>query len=132
MKRTPLTPSLSPSGGEGVRRTGEGEPRRFMVPMYAEDRKRLHQELWEPSPGFGLRQSSGALAVEGSQPKAPEDWRSPRRYRAIHNSAILFDSPSQRGLPEYFGPVSSKLAPGKIVGRSSPKRFQISWSDRFH
>jgi len=29
----PLTPSLSPDGGEGVRRTGEGDARRFMGPV---------------------------------------------------------------------------------------------------
>jgi len=102
-----------------------------MVPMYAEDRKRAHQELWEPSPGFGVRQSSGALTMEASQPKAPEDWRSPRRYRAIHNSAIFFDTPSQRGLPEYFGPVSSKFSLGRIVRRSSAKCFLINWYGRF-
>ncbi len=33
--------------------------------------------------GFGVRQSSGALAwAAGVGPKAPEDWRSPRRSRA--------------------------------------------------
>src|SRR6266516_2958014 len=42
----------------------------------------LHEPLEAP-PGFGVRQSSGALAMEASRPKAPEDWRSPRRYRAI-------------------------------------------------
>src|SRR6266545_7203488 len=30
----PVTPSLSPTGGEGVRRTGEGAARRFMGPMH--------------------------------------------------------------------------------------------------
>ena len=35
----PLTPSLSPDGGEGVRRTGEGDASRFMVPMHAQTRK---------------------------------------------------------------------------------------------
>src|SRR6266498_4371283 len=29
----PLTPSLSPAGGEGVRRTGEGDRHWIMVPM---------------------------------------------------------------------------------------------------
>jgi hypothetical protein len=29
----PLTPSLSPSGGEGARRAGEGDSAWFMVPM---------------------------------------------------------------------------------------------------
>src|SRR6266487_6616350 len=62
--------------------------------------------LHEPSeapPGFGVRQSSGALAMEASQPKAPaavapkrrygaprrrEDWRSPRRYRVIRKFMV--------------------------------------------
>ena len=62
MKRTPLTPSLSPSGGEGVRRTGEGEPRRFMVPM--------HDRIDVPSPRAGaskLVQGAGrGIKGEGS------------------------------------------------------------------
>jgi hypothetical protein len=45
-------------------------------------------ELWEPTPGFGMRQSSVSLAMEASQPKAPEDWRSPRRYRAIRRLMV--------------------------------------------
>jgi len=36
----------------------------------------------ELPPGVGVRQSSGALAVEASEPKAPQDWRSPRRRSA--------------------------------------------------
>src|SRR6266487_5212984 len=48
----------------------------------------LHEPLKAP-PGFGaVRQSSGALAMEASQPKAPEDWRSPRRYRAIRRFVV--------------------------------------------
>jgi len=35
----PLTPSLFPTGGEGVRRTGEGESHGFMVRMHARKRK---------------------------------------------------------------------------------------------
>jgi penicillin-binding protein 1C len=33
--------------------------------------------------GFGVRQSSGALPGAGVVPKAPEDWRTPRRQRAL-------------------------------------------------
>ena len=33
-RRHSLTPSLSPSGGEGVRRTGEGDSERFKVPRH--------------------------------------------------------------------------------------------------
>jgi hypothetical protein len=47
----------------------------------------LHEPLEAP-PGFGVRQSSGALAMQASQPKAPEDWRSPRRYRAVHRFEV--------------------------------------------
>src|SRR5687768_4997165 len=42
----------------------------------------------EAPPGFGLRQSSGALTMEASHPKAPEDWRSPRRCRAVHRFMV--------------------------------------------
>ena len=33
MNRAPLTPSLSPNGGEGARRAGEGDFAWFMAPM---------------------------------------------------------------------------------------------------
>ena len=36
----------------------------------------------EAPPGSGVRQSSGALAVVARRPKAPEDWRTPRRWSA--------------------------------------------------
>jgi hypothetical protein len=36
--RHPLTPSLSPTGGEGVRRAVEGERHQFIVPMHADKR----------------------------------------------------------------------------------------------
>jgi len=61
--------------------------------------KEAFLELWEPSPGFGLRQSSGALAMEASQRKAPEDWRSPRRYRAIQRFKVpMYAEKNERGL----------------------------------
>src|SRR6266496_6578946 len=47
----------------------------------------FHEPLEAP-PGFGVRQSSGALAMQASQPKAPEDWRSPRRCRAIRRFMV--------------------------------------------
>src|SRR5882672_7190954 len=59
-----------------------------MVPMHAKKRMRAFHELSEAPPGFGVRQSSGALAMEASRPKAPEDWRSPRRYRAIRRFKV--------------------------------------------
>ena len=37
----PLTLSLSPNGGEGVRRTGEGDSERFIDPMHAMDTELL-------------------------------------------------------------------------------------------
>src|SRR6058998_572133 len=52
-------------------------------PTFILGRNHAFHEPSEAPTGFGLRQSSGALAMEASQPKAPEDWRSPRRYRAI-------------------------------------------------
>src|SRR5882724_11755475 len=87
-----------------------------MVPMHAEkNRKGALHEPSEAPPGFGLRQSSGALAMEASQPKAPEDWRSPRRYRAIRRFVVpihakkrkrsLYESarPPKRSLPRESG-----------------------------
>ena len=86
----------------------------FMVPMHAKKRKgALHEPdkirvrariesgggpphsktlaRWPPSlelpPGFGVRRPCGALAMQASQPKAPQDWRSPGRYRAIGPNA---------------------------------------------
>src|SRR6266540_5438943 len=60
---------------------------RFGVPMHAKKPKALHEPSEVP-PAFGLRQSSGALAMEASRPKAPEDWRSPRRSRAIRRFRV--------------------------------------------
>ena len=57
----PLTPSLSPSEGEGVQRTGEGDLQRFMVPAPAQKRNEPLPEPTKLPPGFGLRQSSGAF-----------------------------------------------------------------------
>src|SRR5437762_8667684 len=55
--------------------------------------------LWtvEAPQGFGVRQSSGALAMEASRPKAPEDWRSPRRYRAIRNFRVPMQAKIRNG-----------------------------------
>ena len=54
-------------------------------PMHGKNGVGAFHVLSDAPPGFGLRQSSGALALEASQPKAPEDWRSPRRYRAVRS-----------------------------------------------
>src|SRR5438046_2776385 len=60
----------------------------------------LHDPLEAP-PGFGVRQSSGALAMQASQPKAPEDWRSPRRCRAIRRFMVPMHAEKRNGaLPE--------------------------------
>jgi hypothetical protein len=53
----------------------------------------------EAPPGFGLRRSSGALAMEASQPKAPEHWRSPSRYRAIRRFMVPIHAENERRLP---------------------------------
>ena len=68
----------------------------------------LHDPLEAP-PGFGVRKSSGALALEASQPKAPEDWRSPRRYRAIRRYVVPMHAEKRKGAlhePSTPGPLS--------------------------
>jgi len=62
-----------------------GDSDQFMVPMHGKNGVGAFHVLSDAPPGFGLRQSSSALALEASQPKAPEDWRSPRRYRAVRS-----------------------------------------------
>jgi hypothetical protein len=42
-------------------------------------------------------QDAGALAMEASQPKAPEDWRSPRRYRAIPRFMVPMHAKKRKG-----------------------------------
>src|SRR5881394_3608404 len=49
--RHPLTPSLSPTGGGGVRRTGEGDSERFMVPMHG---NKAVGALHEPQGAAGI------------------------------------------------------------------------------
>src|SRR6266496_3433383 len=71
--------------------------RRFMVPMHAEKRNGALHEPSEAQPGFGVRESSGALAMEASPPKAPEDWRSPRRYRAIRRFMVPMHAKKRTG-----------------------------------
>jgi hypothetical protein len=46
MNRTPFTPSLSSTGGEGARRAGEGHSAWFMVPMRG---RRTVEALHEPA-----------------------------------------------------------------------------------
>ena len=65
MNRTPH-PFPLPQWGEGVRRTGEGEPRQFMVPMHVEKSRKgtFHEPSrragysWSgpPGKGRGIRQ----------------------------------------------------------------------------
>jgi hypothetical protein len=84
-------PARTPGGtpgelaGEDACATSAGQ---FMVPMRCIKVAEATDKLLENPPGFGVRQSSGALAMEASQPKAPEDWRSPRRYRAIRRFMV--------------------------------------------
>jgi len=50
--RRPLTPSLSPGGGEGARRADEGAPRKYKTPEQLESysKKRSFEKTPEPSP----------------------------------------------------------------------------------
>src|SRR5207247_1171752 len=50
---------------------------RFMVPMHGRKAEGAFHEPSEAPPSSAVRQASGALAIEASQPKAPEHWRSP-------------------------------------------------------
>src|SRR6266487_6172518 len=69
----------------------------FLVPMHGiKVVGAFHEPLVAPT-GFGLRQSSGALAMEASQPKAQEDWRSPRRYRAIRRFMAPMHAKKRKG-----------------------------------
>src|SRR6266496_3388099 len=63
-----------------------------MVPMHDRKAEKAFHKPLEAPPGFGVRQSSGALAMQASQPKAPEDWRSPRRCRAIRRFMVPMHS----------------------------------------
>src|SRR5882724_658759 len=80
--------------------TGRSQTRRWYLKVYRNDHGQETFELLkslaerdgacQPPPGFGVRQSSGALdlgvartEVEGLAPtKAPEDWRTPKRFSA--------------------------------------------------
>jgi hypothetical protein len=57
----------------------------------------FHEPLEAPS-GFGLRQCSGAFGCLASNAKAPEHWRSPRRYRVIRRFMAPMHFKSERGL----------------------------------
>ena len=93
-----------------------------MLPMHGRKAEEAFPEQWEPPPGFALRQSSGALAMEASQPKAPaavapkrrygaprwrEDWRSPRRYRAIHRFMVSMHAKKRKTVSHEPGLVWS-------------------------
>src|SRR5205814_3955051 len=66
------TPSPRRSGGEEAA-DGYGTPLSGSLPARA---------------SRGERDSLRALAMQSSQPKAPEDWRSPRRCRAIRRFMV--------------------------------------------
>src|SRR6266581_860058 len=74
----------------------------------------FHEPL-EPPPGFGVRQSSGALAMGASRAKAPEDWRSPRRYRAIRRFMVPMHAKKRKGA--LHEPLVAP-APLQIIGLS--------------
>ena len=79
-----------------------------MVPVRPPIGVAADQESLEAPPGFGVRQFSGALAMEASQPKAPEDWRSPRRYRAIHRFTVPMHAQKRQRI--VHKPIRRRLA----------------------
>ncbi len=83
----PLTPSLSPTGGEGVRRTGEGDLRRFMVPMRAKN------GLEAPHEPHLLPQFGHPLPLEGG-----EGWGEGAARRCRFGGAMRAQS-SEDALP---------------------------------
>src|SRR5687768_3719919 len=73
-------------------------------------------------PGFGVRQSPGGLAMEARQTKAPEDWRSPRRYRAIRSFSVSLNGIKLTGAshePDLGAPASRRRGDEKRVGCGS-------------
>src|SRR5205809_7449238 len=85
----------------------------------------FHEPSVAPT-GFGLRQSSGALAMEASQPKAPEDWRSPRRYRAIRRIMVPMHAKNRKGAfhePPGDGTGPTGCRPGPLTRRV--ERFMV-------
>ena len=65
----------------------------------------------EAPPGFGVRQSSGALAMEASRPKAPEDWRTARRYRAVRR--FMVPMRGQEVVQAFQEPTHHRPLPGR-------------------
>src|SRR5713101_3699655 len=77
-----------------------------------------------------VRQSSGALAMEASRPKAPEDWRTPRRYHAIRRFMIPMRAEKTKGgFP--FPETNPPLDPSQEGGRRSSSSFSSSSSIRW-
>src|SRR6185369_5059796 len=79
-----------------------------------------------------LGQSSGALAMEASQPKAPEDWRSPRRYRAIRRFMVpmragkrirAFHEPGSAGIPA--GGLQACVSPARTPALPETAGFKV-------
>ena len=82
----------------------------------------FHEPLEAP-PGFAVRQSSGALAMQASQPKAPEDWRSPRRCRAIRRFMVpMHDRKAEKALHERFTPDLSQEGTAQRVPKTGDWR----------
>jgi len=125
----------------GGRRCGR-KSKRLNAPVTASKRRMSNEErtfareqpLHEPSgvpPGFGVRQSSGALAMEASQPKAPEDWRSPRRYRAIRRFMVPMHAKKRKeALHEPNGRSAGHLPSGPNYGLSFGSSL-ANWSSSF-
>ncbi len=100
---------------------------RFMVPMHAKKRKEAFHKPSEAPPGFGVRQSSGALAMDASRPKAPEHWRSPRRYRAIRRRHFQTAS---RNITAHHSPLSSPFSRAGFA--SLDPRFNVRQTQHDH
>ena len=54
--------------------------------MHLERNESFSLNCFEPPPGFGVLQPSGAFGADASEAKAVEGHRSPRRYRARAHS----------------------------------------------
>ena len=131
------TPAPLPGGERAFTRvfrfpSWEGVRGGFMVPMHAQKRMEALHEPSEAPPGFGVRQSSGALAMEAIQPKAPEDWRSPRRCRAVHGFMVPmhFKKKWTLSMKRPFG-VPALAGPGRLkAGLCTDGAIQTSSSSQ--
>src|SRR6266508_1680101 len=75
----------------------------------------------ETPQGLGLRQPSGALGLVAAHSKAPEGWRSPRRWRGIANYEPLVNNEnfSRRDFIKRSGLVGAGITAAQML----PLRF---------